>query len=174
MKLIMVGLLAVASLYSADDPIIEPSQRTDATFRLFRTQNIFNFLELDTRNGRVWQVQWSLEENQRIISPINTVRLGPDPANTKPGRYTLYPTSNIFTFMLLDQEDGFTWQIQWGLKPGEQLIKPILAWGDVAMQNLDLAAQDAKQKQAEKPVKPVPPPLATAKPTVAPKPLPPQ
>ena len=76
--------------------------------------------------------------------------------------------------MLLDQEDGFTWQIQWGLKPGEQLIKPILAWGDVAMQNLDLAAQDAKQKQAEKPVKPVPPPLATAKPTVAPKPLPPQ
>jgi hypothetical protein len=174
LKLIVAGLLAVASLYSADNPIIEPSQRTDATFRLFRTQNIFNFLELDTRNGRVWQVQWSLEEKERIIWPINTARLGPDPANTKPGKYTLYPTSNIFTFMLLDQEDGFTWQIQWSTKLGEQLITPILAWGDIAMQNFDLAAQDAKQKQAEQPLKTVPPPSSTKPKVVVKPPVPPK
>lgn len=121
LKLIMAGLLAVATLYSADDPIIEPSQRTDATFRLFRTQNIFNFLELDTRNGRVWQVQWSSDANNRIVSPINSTRLE---GEAKPGRFTLYPTSNIFTFMLLDQENGYTWQVQWGLKPGGAAHKP--------------------------------------------------
>lgn len=105
MKLIMAGLLAVVALYSADDPIIEPSQRTDATFRWFRTQNIFNFLELDTRNGRVWQVQWNSDVNNRIVSPINSTGLANE---SKPGRFTLYPTSNIFTFMLLDQERGHT------------------------------------------------------------------
>ena len=69
----------------------------------FRTQNIFNFLELDTRNGRVWQIQWSTDENNRIVWPINTTRLGTDSSAAKPGKFTLYPTANIFTFMLLDQ-----------------------------------------------------------------------
>ena len=166
MKLIMAGLLAVATLYSADDPIIEPSQRTDATFRLFRTQNIFNFLELDTRNGRVWQVQWNSDANSRIVSPINSTRLA---SESKPGRFTLYPTSNIFTFMLLDQEHGYTWQVQWGLKPEERLISPIEAWTEIAV-------QDAQREQAEKPaVKAVlPPSTATKAKVVAKPPLPPK
>ena len=29
------------------------------------------------------------------------------------GRFTLYPTDNIWTFILLDQVDGNTWQVQW-------------------------------------------------------------
>jgi hypothetical protein len=41
-------------------------------------------------------------------------------SESKPGRFTLYLTSNIFTFMLLDQKNGYTWQVQWGLKPEER------------------------------------------------------
>lgn len=32
------------------------------------------------------------------------------------GRFTLYPTQNVFTFILLDQIDGRMWQVQWSTK----------------------------------------------------------
>jgi hypothetical protein len=124
LQALLVTLLFCAPGRSADDPVLEPTQRTDASFRLFRTLNIFNFLKLDTRTGQLWQVQWSSQAEQRLINPINLKPLADD---NKPGRFTLYPSSNIFTFLLLDQEDGRQWQIQWGLKPGERLMREITA-----------------------------------------------
>lgn len=42
-------------------------QRLDARFRLFKTSNTWNFLELDTETGRVWQVQFSVgEKDERL------------------------------------------------------------------------------------------------------------
>lgn len=38
---------------------------------------------------------------------------------SKPGRFTLYPTQNRYNFILLDQTDGRTWQVQWSTKPEE-------------------------------------------------------
>ena len=35
-------------------------QRINASFRLFETQNMWMHLLLDTRNGRVWQVSFSV------------------------------------------------------------------------------------------------------------------
>jgi hypothetical protein len=71
--------------------------------------------------------------------------------------------------MLLDQENGYTWQVQWGLKPEERLIGPIEAWTEIAV-------QDAQREQAEKPaVKAVLPPSTATKPKVVAKPpLPPK
>jgi hypothetical protein len=37
------------------------------------------------------------------------------------GRFTLYPTTNIYTFVLLDQDTGDTWHVQWG-KPDERFV----------------------------------------------------
>ena len=34
-------------------------------YELYSTQNIWTFLKLDTRTGRIWQVQYSLEEGKR-------------------------------------------------------------------------------------------------------------
>ncbi|KGN82904.1 hypothetical protein HQ35_01470 [Porphyromonas cangingivalis] len=39
-------------------------------FKLHPTQNMYNFLLLDQRDGRVWQVQWSFNEDARMILPI--------------------------------------------------------------------------------------------------------
>ena len=39
-------------------------------FILQKTGNMYNFILLDTVDGRVWQVQWSFNENNRIIFPI--------------------------------------------------------------------------------------------------------
>ena len=32
-----------------------------------------------------------------------------------PGRYELYPTQNIHTFILLDTVKGYTYQVQWSI-----------------------------------------------------------
>ena len=104
-----VFLFAIPVL--AQEAIPEPTQRTDAPFRLFRSQNIYTLLKLDTRSGQIWQVQWAIDLEHRFVVPIN---LTPLAAGAKPGRFTLVPTENIYTFILLDQEDGRTWQVQWG------------------------------------------------------------
>ena len=87
-------------------------QRLDARFRLFRTNNIWNFIELDTQTGRVWQIQFSVGEKDNRMK----IDVRPDvvQAGSKPGRFTLYPTNNIYNFILLDQDFGRTWQVQWG------------------------------------------------------------
>lgn len=103
--------------------IPEPTQRTDVAYRLFRTQNIYTFLKLDTRTGLVWQVQWGTEDRFRWVAAINLKSLA-DGKET--GRFTLSPTSNIYTFVLLDQLDGRHWQVQWGNDKEHRFISPII------------------------------------------------
>ena len=122
-------LIPVASV--ADDaPLPEPTQNPAAAYRLFRTQNIYTLLKLDTRTGLVWQVQWGTDDDHRFIAPISRTPLLPagttsHPTILKPGRFTLCPTSNIFTFLLLDQEDGRTWQVQWSLDEKQRFVTAI-------------------------------------------------
>lgn len=107
-------LLPISFAVIAADPIDinYEIQRTDARFRLFKTTNIWNFLELDTQTGRVWQVQFSVGEKDERMK----LEIRPELAATvgKPGRFTLYPTRNMYNFILLDQDTGKTWQVQWG------------------------------------------------------------
>ena len=130
MRPIRHGLLAIV-IFSVpalpqDAAVPEPTQRPDAPFRLFRTKNIYTFLKLDTRTGLVWQLQWSLKADQRFVEPINLKSLA-DGKN--PGRFTLYPSANIFTFILLDQDDGRQWQLQWSPDADHRFIVPIVASG---------------------------------------------
>ena len=39
-------------------------------FRLYPTDNIYNFILLDTSVGSVYQVQWSHEPENRMVVPI--------------------------------------------------------------------------------------------------------
>lgn len=116
---------------ATDDVVPEPTQNTEVSYRLFRTQNIFTLLKLDTRTGQVWQLQWNTDIDKRFILPIFLWGEHPCPnvlppgavchetatvlrQNGRVGRFTLYPTANIFTFVLLDQDTGSSWQVQWG------------------------------------------------------------
>ena len=40
----------------------------------------------------------------------------------KNGRYKLYPTENMYNFIMVDVEMGDTWQVQWSTKENERLI----------------------------------------------------
>ena len=103
----------------------EYAQRADAHYRLFKTTNIWTFLKLDTRTGLIWQVQWGKEPADRIVTGLNSKPLVPK-TGEKDGRFTLYRTTNIFNYVLLDQENGRTWQVQFDVnQPKDRWIAEI-------------------------------------------------
>lgn len=112
-------MLTGAAQAQVSASVPEPTQDPSASYRLFRTQNVYMFLLLDTRTGQISQVQWNADTEKRFTSPLNS---RPLVERGKPGRFTLYPTQNIYTFLLLDQDTGNSWQVQWGK---ERLIIPI-------------------------------------------------
>ena len=83
-----------------------------ANFRLFPTTNMWTFIKLDTRNGLLWQVQYSLNPENRMVTYLNLDRLASVNEEVK-DIFTLYPTQNMYNFILLDQVNGKTWQVQW-------------------------------------------------------------
>ncbi len=94
------------------------------TYRLFPTQNTFTFIKLNTRNGQMWQVQFDIKENRRFVTNLSSEILVTADKEVN-DRFTLYPTQNIYTFILLDQLDGRTWQVQWSIDPKNRGIIPI-------------------------------------------------
>jgi hypothetical protein len=104
-------------------PIQNISTDSNAVFRLFATNNMYNFIKLNTRNGQMWQVQWSLKENQ-FETELSIISLVP-PSEEKNGRFFLYPTTNTFNFILLDQIDGRAWQVQWNFELEKRIVTRI-------------------------------------------------
>jgi hypothetical protein len=105
-------------------PVQNISTDSNVIYRLFATRNMYTFIKLNTRNGQMWQVQWGMESSyqyQTILSDIPRVNRDEE----KNGRFFLYPTTNIYNFILLDQIDGRTWQVQWSTKANDRLVDPI-------------------------------------------------
>jgi hypothetical protein len=93
-------------------------------FKLYPTSNMWTFLKLDTRNGKIWQVQWSLDNKNRfeiILSSIPQV----DKDEEANGRFVLYPTTNTYNFIMLDQVSGKTYQVQWSQELNNRWVLPI-------------------------------------------------
>ena len=68
--LFLTGLMACSTPVTPED---KPKQQNNASpaFQLFPTTNMWTFIKLDTRNGRMWQVQWAIDVDQRLVIPIN-------------------------------------------------------------------------------------------------------
>lgn len=103
-----------------DVPIQNISTDSNVVYRLFSTDNSYNFIKLNTRNGQMWQVQWSLKDNQfeTVLSDISRVTNDEE----KNGRFFLYPTTNSYNFILLDQIDGRAWQVQWNFEAEKRMV----------------------------------------------------
>ncbi len=96
----------------------------EPAYELYPTKNMWNFLKLNTRDGRIWQVQYSInDDSTRFETPLNTDML----ANSKKynGRFKLYNTDNIYNFVMLDRETGKTYQVQWSFEPEKRMVLPI-------------------------------------------------
>ena len=107
--------------------LLRINQKSAPAFKLYPTENIWTFLELDTASGRIWQVQFSLDNTNKYSVPLSMEVLPEysDIKDTFNGRYELYKTQNLYNFILLDTATGATWQVQWSQDVKSRGIMPI-------------------------------------------------
>ena len=90
---------------------------TSLRYKLYPTFNMWTYLKLDTQTGRVTMLQFSTnsrtEEGEIYIGIPMETYVGDEAKN---GRYELYPTTNMWTFLMIDQMNGNTFHIQWSNK----------------------------------------------------------
>lgn len=82
-------------------------------YKMYKTENTYNLIKLDTATGRVWQVQYRLGSTDSMTVAIDDSSLLGEYETLKAGRFELYDTNNMYQFILLDTETGRTWQVQW-------------------------------------------------------------
>lgn len=96
------------------------SPDNSVNFRLYPTNNRWTFLKLDTRNGVIVHVQYSID-GDAFQYPLNSLPLA-EGYDARPGRFFLYPTENTYNYILLDQTDGRVWQVQWNMDSNKRGI----------------------------------------------------
>lgn len=128
MNKIVISLITVLTITNAfaqnqTTPMSIVSPDSAIVYRLFSTQNKWTYIKLNTRNGQMWQIQYSLEDSNMEVplSLISRVSKGEE----KNGRFFLYPTQNIWNFILLDQLDGRVWQVQWSTEQKSRMVVQI-------------------------------------------------
>ena len=91
-------------------------------YKLYPTENMWIHLKLDTAMGIVWMVQYSVNDDvSRFEMAINyfPYAIGD---HAVPGRFELYPTKNMFNFIMLDTINGSTYQVQWSTDGKEGIV----------------------------------------------------
>ncbi len=123
LALFLLVLFCAASYSTAAETatVVAPTTNAVNNYLLYPTTNIYTFLKLDTRNGKIWQVQYSMDENEFevVLNSRELVTTG------KPGQFALYPTTNNWTFLLLDTVNGDVWHVQWSQEAENRGIIPI-------------------------------------------------
>jgi hypothetical protein len=72
----------------------------------------------------MWQVQFDLKGDSRFVVNLSAEALVTKEKEVN-DRFTLYSTQTIYTFILLDQLDGRTWQVQWSMEQKNRGVVPI-------------------------------------------------
>ena len=65
-----------------------------------------------------------MESDNRFVTTLSSDSLVSKDKEVN-DRFTLYSTQNMYTFILLDQLDGKTWQVQWSMDPKKRGVIPI-------------------------------------------------
>ena len=107
------------------DAIYEKIGMGTPRYKMYKTDNIYNLIKLDTATGRTWQVQYRTNSTDSMTVPIDDTSLLWNYEIEKSGRFDLYPTSNMYTFILMDTETGRTWQIQWSTEASRRFRERI-------------------------------------------------
>ena len=101
------------------------AQHTAPCYKLYPTDNMWTFLELETFSGRIWQVQYSTKgADYRLKTVLNDESMLPlfDTEGGFAGRFELYKTQNMYNFILLDTATGNTWQVQWAMDAKDRAV----------------------------------------------------
>ena len=132
MKKIIISVIVVLTTMisfaqnqaNSNSPTTSVTTENVAVYQLFPTTNMWIFIKLNTRTGQMWQVQYDVQGDNRGEVSLNLISLV-SRANEINGRFILYPTQNMWTFILLDQIDGQIWQVQWSMDVKKRGIIPM-------------------------------------------------
>ena len=139
-KMICLALFAIAFLFTSatndststvvlsqrdsllfEQLIVFQDQLREPIYKLYPTQNMYTFLELNTMTGQIWIVQWSTSGNRmKYVLDIEERIFSWDEKIA--GRFELYPTENMYNFVLLDNIKGYCWQVQWSFDQDKRLV----------------------------------------------------
>ena len=119
--IVKLDSLTMAYIDAIYNRIVESTTR----YKMYKTENTYNLLKLDTATGRVWQVQYRLGSTKSMTVVIDDYSLLWDDETPKAGRFELYPTNNMYQFILLDTQTGKTWQVQWSTVAKERFRERI-------------------------------------------------
>ena len=127
--LAILSVVLFANPASADEPVefIESFQQSlDAPYRLFNTANVNTLIVLETSTGKLYQIHPGIGENSvQGYYPINEKDLTPEGSESESNRFTLYPTLNIYSFVLVDQLVGRFWRVQWNYEYEKRFIQQL-------------------------------------------------
>jgi len=93
-------------------------------FKIYPTDNIHILLKLDTKRGKVWMVQYGVGSTTPAEISIKYSYMVSDDEGWN-GRFELYPTKNMYNFIMVDNYDGETFQVQWDTDPDYRGIRSI-------------------------------------------------
>ena len=94
-------------------------------YKLYKTENVYNLLKLDTKTGKIWQVQWHLDDlNKEGTWIINDKDLSYGWGYGS-NSFELYSTNNMYQIILIDKTDGRMWHVQWGIGDKNRWIRRI-------------------------------------------------
>ena len=103
---------------------IKFNQEKYGRYKIYQTDNIYILIKLDTATGRIKLIQWNLDSKKEFEAYVNSEDLSGGLLSEK-GRFELYPTKNMYQFILIDTLLGSTWHVQWGTKESEIWIRRI-------------------------------------------------
>ena len=103
------------------DAIYDQMVTSRPRYKMYSTQNINILLKLDTATGRVWMVQYGTGDNIGLSVPVDDSSLLYSWDTIQAGRFEMYPTQNMYNFILLDTQLGYTYQVQWHTKESSRM-----------------------------------------------------
>lgn len=119
----IIDLLSrIDTLMAINNELLSINMALKNRYKLYQTENIYTLLELDTKTGQIQQIQWSLDPDNEGTMVINDDDLSWGYGS---GVFELYPTQNMYQFILLDKTNGRKWHVQWGMSQSNRWIRRI-------------------------------------------------
>lgn len=128
--ILLVAALSFASVcraqYVGTETISDMQKATKALprFKIYKTENNHIVLKLDTRTGKAWMTQFRSGDTESAEVPISYSGLEFE-GNSWNGRFDMYPTNNMFKFIIVDTYTGKTYLLQWHFEENKRFIEEI-------------------------------------------------
>lgn len=123
------AMMAAGVMAQIDSQFYDVNHNTDSLvrYKLYPTLNMAIFLKLDTRTGAIYQVTISNKAEARSAeqSYLGIPDKTEEETDTINGRYELYPTQYLQTFILIDQVDGDIYEVKWHKEKKHRTIAQI-------------------------------------------------